>query len=118
MTLSSGPSGTISIEVHDSYSGQPVPRLPVRFEQRDRGGWSQVGSEETDAQGRVADWSAPEPAGLYRCVLHTEPYFTTLGLTTSYPEIVVTLRHDGLRRGVRVTVLIASYAYLVHDTYE
>lgn len=109
---------TITIRVHDTSSGRPVPQLPVCFEQQCRGGWSLVASEETDAQGRVADWVAPEPAGVYRCVLHTEPYFTALGLTTSYPEIVVTLRHNALRGRIHVTVLIASYVYLVHDTYE
>jgi hypothetical protein len=107
---------TISVEVIDAQNGRRVAALPIRWEQHGSDGWFLVAEQHTDTEAGTARWPVPDPGGRYRCVLDTDRYFTVLGVTPCYPEIVMALRPGGLGAGRRLTVVIAPHAYLVHDS--
>lgn len=109
---------TVSLEVLDAHNGLPVAQLPVRFERRESEGWTVVACERTDESGRVEKWSDDGGGGYaYRCVLDTDRYFTSLGLSSFYAEIILALRPGAPDRGLRITVLVSAHAYLLQNEY-
>lgn len=100
----------ISTSVLDFTLGRPVCDMVVSLEHRTVDGWRRFGSTHTDTHGTARDWGAvsPEP-GIYRLVFDTGDYFAANGVSSSYPEIVVTLLADD--EPVHVPLLLGPHAY-------
>jgi len=103
----------LSTHVLDTSRGKPAAGVTVTLERGGCNGWTQVHSDQTNADGRIASLL---PAGFelstgeYRLRFETGDYFQKLGVETIYPEIVVQVR---LEAGARyhLPILASPFGY-------
>lgn len=109
----------ITSHVLDTTAGRPAAGITVRLDRLDGARAETVASAVTDPDGRVRDWlprdtrALPQdaPAGRYRLVFETGPWFGAAGQATIYPEIVI---HFEVREGVphyHLPLLLAPFGY-------
>jgi len=99
---------TLSTHVLDTSLGRPAAGVRVALESASG---AELGEGVTDADGRVAS-IGPERlgAGEYRLRFDTGVYFTQLGSTGFYPEVVVTFVVEGDEH-FHVPLLLSPYGY-------
>ena len=101
----------LSTHVLDTASGHPAAGLPVVALLLVDGAWLEVGSGETDGDGRVADLVADLGPGRYRVVFDTS---SVLGDEGWLPSVTVEFRvQDGESR-VHVPLLLSPYGYTTY----
>lgn len=106
---------SISVKARDGVHGQPAAGVQVRLERIDEGDWTLLAHAETDTQGCVRDWYEPtSDTRTYRLTLNSGQYFTYLGFTTAYPEIVVTFRLLDETRSYELEVLLSPHSYAAY----
>lgn len=99
---------TLSTHVLDTSLGLPASGVRVALESASGAG---LGEGVTDADGRVAAIGpARLGAGDYRLRFDTGAYFTLLGTTGFYPEVVVTFVVEGDEH-FHVPLLLSPYGY-------
>ena len=105
----------ITTHVLDTARGRPAAGVPVRLEQRGRGGqWQPVGRGDTDADGRLRDLypaDVPLTAGVYRITFQTHGYFESLGVDAFYPEVVVVFETAPGETHYHVPLLIGPFGF-------
>jgi 5-hydroxyisourate hydrolase len=80
---------TVSTHVLDASAGRPAAGVSVvlcLF--GSDGGWREVESGATDADGRYR-FSSSTPPGVYRLVFGTGGYFAARAVATFYPEVTI-----------------------------
>ena len=79
---------SISTHVLDISIGRPAKGVPVVLERKTEGGFEELKSASTDADGRVKDLVAEGElvAGTYRITFDTGAYFEKQGVEGFYPE--------------------------------
>jgi 5-hydroxyisourate hydrolase len=105
---------TVSTHILDAVAGRPAPGVSVTLSVADSGSagrWLVVESAATDPDGRHR-FAAATPAGVYRLVFATAPYFAARDIATFYPEVTITFTIPG-EPGVHyhVPLLLSPYAY-------
>jgi len=106
---------TISTHVLDASAGAPGAGVAVVLSHGDLATgpgrlsyWQQVESGVTDADGRYR-FAAATPAGTYRLMFATGPYFTARAVPAFYPEVTITFTvGDG---HFHVPLLLSPFAY-------
>jgi len=102
---------SLSTHVLDAVRGQPAAGVQVVLLRSARGGWDEVGSGTTDADGRVATFTSAElPPGGYRLVFATGDYFAATGQQAFYPEVVIAFLLEE-ERHYHVPLLLSPYAF-------
>ena len=97
---------TISTHVLDAGRGRPASGVAVVLQRRADGQWHPVADARTDADGRVATWSAvTADAGLHRLVFDTSRH------SQFYPEVVITFTVDDPAEHYHVPLLLSPFAY-------
>jgi 5-hydroxyisourate hydrolase len=83
----------IATLVLDSTYGRSAVGVQARLERANGRDWRLVADARTDAKGCIDDWDGwtAEP-GLYRIVFDSDGYFTGLGMSGAYPEVVLMFR--------------------------
>lgn len=105
----------IHVHMLDLSEGRPVADATIRLEHKDPAGWRHVADGPTDGDGRILGWAAGQlPTGVYRIVFDSAAYFGSLGLSTGYPEIAVTVLLDDDDRVYTVAILAGPYAHLTY----
>lgn len=105
---------TLSTHVLDTARGRPVAGITVTVSAAVRGGWKELGSAATDAEGRAAALlpaTTPIPPGTtLRLRFELESYFKGQGDPVFYPyvEIVFTLQDPYHHH---VPLLISPFGY-------
>lgn len=94
---------TISTHVLDTYRGTPATGLAVRLE---RDG-ALLASGHTGIDGRITDWGAGLPPGVYRLVFDTGSYQED----AFFPEVVLTFRITDPAEHHHVPLLLSPFAY-------
>jgi 5-hydroxyisourate hydrolase len=84
---------TVSTHVLDASAGRPAAGVSVTLSllplpSRPDGGWLDVESGATDADGRYR-FVAQTPPGMYRLVFGTGRYFAARAVATFYPEVSI-----------------------------
>ena len=105
---------SISTHVLDTMRGTPAAGLGVALHRREPDGdWKELGTAETDADGRVSQMSADElePAE-YRLEFDTRPYFERSGLSAFYPSVSVVFNFEGGH--LHVPLLLTAYGYTTY----
>ena len=99
---------TLSTHVLDTSRGRPAAGIRVSLQSTNGGDF---GEGVTDADGRIPSF-APERLGSgdYRLRFDTASYFTQLGITGFYPEVVVTFTVEGDEH-YHVPLLLNPYGY-------
>jgi 5-hydroxyisourate hydrolase len=99
---------TLSTHVLDTSLGRPAAGIRVSLESASG---ADFGEGVTDADGRIPSFG-PERlgAGDYRLRFDSGSYFTQLGMTGFYPEVVVTFTVEGDEH-FHVPLLLNPYGY-------
>jgi 5-hydroxyisourate hydrolase len=108
---------TLSTHVLDTTRGEPADGIVVRLEHITADGEpTEIGRGVTDADGRVSNFGVLFlPAGSYRLVFETGPYFSAVGVDRPFfPEVVVTFQTDGQRPKYHVPLLLGAYSYTTY----
>jgi 5-hydroxyisourate hydrolase len=103
---------SLSTHVLDAVSGDPAVGVHVVLARRsDDGGWADLVSASTDADGRVREL-APDglDAGDHRLVFDTAAWFAATGTTGFYPEVAVTFT-VAQERHYHVPLLLSPFAF-------
>jgi 5-hydroxyisourate hydrolase len=102
----------ITSHVLDTSTGQPASGLTVRLECSSAGSSARLASATTDADGRVRDWlPAGIPAGRYRLVFETGPWFRAAGRNALYPEVLIDFEvQDGVSH-YHLPLLLSPFGY-------
>jgi 5-hydroxyisourate hydrolase len=99
----------VTTHVLDSSTGRPAAGVAVELQ--DPAG-TLIATGVTDADGRIPELGPDRlPAGAYRLVFATGPYFAATGTPTFYPR--VTLDFDLVDEGAHyhVPLLLSPFAY-------
>jgi 5-hydroxyisourate hydrolase len=108
----------ISTHVLDTARGKPAPGVPVRLERQDSSGkWVQVGSAQTDQDGRCGQL-LPEGEllreGPYRLTFDTAIYFTACGIQGLYPVVEVTFQVRDGESQFHIPLLLSANGYTTY----
>ena len=106
----------ITTHVLDTASGIPAPGITVSLYRYTNDVWHLLGSEITDADGRVKrllpDDYQPE-TGSYKLTFLLEPYFKTQALPCFYPEAsIVFIVSD--HSHYHIPLLLSPYGYTTY----
>ena len=108
----------ITTHVLDTARGRPAAGVPVRLEQRSRGGeWQAVGRGDTDDDGRLSSLypaDVPLAAGVYRITFQTHGYFESLGVDAFYPEVVVVFETAPGEAHYHLPLLIGPFGFTTY----
>ncbi len=109
--MTSGAGASLSTHVLDAVSGQPAEGVGVVLARRSDGGWTELASARTDADGRVREL-APDglQPGDHRLVFDTGDWFARTGTTGFYPEVSVVFTVTASRHH-HVPLLLSPYAF-------
>lgn len=106
---------TISTHVLDTALGCPAAGIAVTLERLGPNGvGTEIGSGETDADGRLRDLLAGGQAlgtGDYRLRFDTGRYFASAGREVFYPSVTVHFRVSGAGGHYHVPVLLSPFGY-------
>jgi 5-hydroxyisourate hydrolase len=98
----------ITTQVFDSALGQPAARVPVELDVFITGhGWRQIGQGLTSNDGRIADFSAPHTAGIYRLVYDVAAYAPE----AFFPSISLTIDVRDPAVPSHMVLLLSPYGY-------
>jgi 5-hydroxyisourate hydrolase len=104
----------ISTHVLDLASGRPAQGVAVVLSARGGdGGWVEVGRGVTDGDGRIRNLMADHPTLFivdHQLRFDTDAYFRGLGMTSFYPEVVVTFRVED-DASYHVPLLLSPFGY-------
>lgn len=103
----------ITSHVLDTSVGRPATGLAVRLERvGGRGDAEPLASAVTDADGRVRDWlPSGIPAGRYRLVFETGPWFRAAGRETIYSEVCIDVEVSDTVAHYHLPLLLAPFGY-------
>jgi 5-hydroxyisourate hydrolase len=105
---------SISTHILDTSRGRPAGGVSVALEVLNAGeGWSRLSEDETDADGRVAQFGVSDSQlipGTYRLVFDVAKYFESLQQQSFYPEVVVTFLIAAAEH-YHVPLLISPFGY-------
>ena|ERR1044072_3779127 len=109
---------TITTHVLDTSRGRPAAGVPVKLEARGEGGaWRELGSEVTDADGRIGDFLQSKrklSKGAYRLTFDTAIYFAAQGIKGFYTEVTVTFFVAEAGAHYHVPLLLSPYGYTTY----
>lgn len=106
------PRSHITTHVLDAVSGRPAVGIGVVLEQNLHGGWPEIATGQTDADGRISELG-PEfvPAGRYRVTFDTGSYFAARDQATFYPQVTIVFELDDVAQHYHVPLLLSPFAY-------
>lgn len=126
MTTPSAGRAGFSSHVLDTALGKPAAGVAVRLEiaepgegqgavtaRGSAGGWTVLGEEKTDADGRVRDLLAGRPleARRYRVTFETGAYFRAAGRPVFYPRVQIELAVTAPAEHHHIPLLLSPFGY-------
>src|SRR3989338_214898 len=100
----------ISTHILDTSRGHPAADVRVELELQFGDKWKRIGSETTNADGRIS-FNAPADAGTYRLKFHIDEYFQRNQVTPFFPLATVVFRISDTARKYHVPLLLNPYGY-------
>ncbi len=100
----------ISTHVLNIATGQGAEGIPVTLEVEGDGGWTEVGTRTTGANGRVEGFDVEAEAATYRLHFDMSGY-TAFGDAPFFPEIAITFAVSDTDRHHHVPVLVSPFGY-------
>ena len=105
---------SVSTHVLDAVAGRPAAGVPVELARREDAGWVTLASATTDADGRIASFTAASftagdlTPGVYRLTFEIEGHVAG---ETFYPQVVVVFRIRDPAGHYHVPVLLSPFSY-------
>lgn len=108
----------ISTHVLDVAQGKPAKDVPVRLERQEpAGGWSVLGSSQTDGDGRCAQLLPDNDvlrAGTYRLAFDTSSYHLAQKIQGLYPVIEITFQVRDGDSYFHIPLLLSPHSYTTY----
>lgn len=83
----------------------------MRIDRQEDAGWVAAGSGRTDSDGRIGDVvSEPLSTGIYRMTFESGAYYSSIGVTGFYPEVVITFEVTDQEQ-LHVPLLLSPFGY-------
>jgi len=104
----------ITTHVLDVSRGEPAVGVAVRLELSGAEGWNELGSGQTDEDGRVSDLLAEERElipGVYRLTFEVGGYFAARQVESFYPRAAVEFEVTGGSPHYHVPLLLSPFGY-------
>ncbi|MET0284833.1 MAG: hydroxyisourate hydrolase [Polyangiales bacterium] len=103
----------ISAHVLDTALGKPARELALRIDVLEEGAFRNLGSDRTNADGRVSDLlhGRPLELGTDRVVFDTEPYLRATGQNVFYPYVEIVFRVARVDEHHHIPLLLSPYGY-------
>lgn len=102
----------ISTHILDTTKGMPAKDVPVMLEKKSGESWKEIGSDKTNADGRIV-FDCPKEAGDYRLTFNIEDYFK--GEEHFFLNTTIPFRVKNTDRKYHVPLLLNPYG---HSTYR
>ncbi len=104
--------GSITTHVLDLSRGCPAAAVEVSLQQQVDSQWAEVGSGETDGDGRLADLGPDTlDAGVYRLVFDTGAYFARSAVEHFHPRVEISFEVSDSTRHYHVPLLVSPFGY-------
>jgi 5-hydroxyisourate hydrolase len=100
----------ISTHILDTSIGSPAHGVSVTLEQKDENQWTLVGSEKTNADGRIV-FDCPKVQGVYRLTFEIEDYFKKTNQSPFFMNTPVIFKITDTSRKYHVPLLLNPYGY-------
>lgn len=108
----------ISTHVLDVSRGLPAPGIKVTLSRLGQAGqWAPIGSETTDADGRVPSLlpnGSTLQRGAFRLHFETGTYFSSAGANSFYPYVEVVFTVSDPARHHHVPLLLSAFGYTTY----
>ena len=107
----------ITTHVLDVSRGRPAVGIPVTLEvlelRGNEGAWQEVGSGETNSDGRVLNLLPPDQlqVGSYRLTFATLEYFAQQPIDAYYPQVTIEFRVENPTEHYHVPLLLSPFGY-------
>lgn len=103
----------ITTHVLDVSLGRPARGIAVRIARQDGDGWNELGSGETDADGRASQLLAPGSlsAATYRISFELAPYFAASSRKSFYPSVDIVFVVESTTEHYHVPLLLSPFGY-------
>ena len=100
----------ISTHILDTSLGLPAQGVTVTLEKKVGENWTLIGSEQTNADGRIA-YQCPAEAGHYRLLFQIDPYFQRNKVTPFFTLAPVIFHITDIGRKYHIPLLLNPYGY-------
>ena len=107
----------ISTHILDTGTGVPAAGIPVTLEERRGGAWSELGSGESDADGRVralVPAGREMPSGTYRLRFDLLDYFERRNRAAFFPSVEITFHVTEATQNYHVPLLLNAFGYTTY----
>jgi|SRR4051812_27050192 5-hydroxyisourate hydrolase len=102
----------ITTHILDTSAGGPAGGVAVRLEFETSGGWVEVGTGETDGDGRLRDLLKNKiETGNYRLTFDVGEYFAKNAATCFFPEVTITFAVRNANEHYHVPLLLSPFGY-------
>lgn len=100
----------ISTHILDTSLGHPAAQVTVQLEKKGDNSWHTIGTEKTNADGRISFQCAPE-AGQYRLQFFVDDYFRKQKQTPFFTIVPVHFEISDTGRKYHVPLLLNPFGY-------
>ena len=103
----------ITTHILDTHRGCPASGVSLELRFFDGSQFVSMGKGITNDDGRVADLLAGETLqpGIYQMCFETKAYHDNLGITSFYPEVVVTFEVVNVEQHYHIPLLLSPFGY-------
>ena len=105
----------ITTHILDLSRGRPASGVRIVLEfYRHPEGWTQVGTGETDADGRLRELLGPDQtilSGVYRLTFQTRAYFMAQQVESFFPEVTIVFHVQDPTQHYHVPLLLSPFGY-------
>lgn len=104
----------ISSHILDTSRGVPAQGVLITLMQQVDDDWLMLGSDKTDKDGRVSDFTKTDEilaGGIYKLTFYLSDYYTALKQKTFYPHVDVAFDISGDGQHYHVPLLLNPYGY-------
>ncbi len=104
----------ITSHILDTSQGAPAASVLITLMQQQDDDWLMLGSGDTDADGRVADFTGEVEAlaaGIYKLTFYLSDYYKALNQKCFYPYVDVVFEIAGDGQHYHVPLLLNPFGY-------
>jgi 5-hydroxyisourate hydrolase len=105
----------VSARALDGVYGRSAVGVRARVERSGDSGWVPVAHGETDVSGLFAGWADDRlERGAHRIVFDIDSYFSRLGVTAAYSEVVIAFQIRSRSDACQIQVVLAPSSFSMH----
>ncbi len=104
----------ITSHILDTSLGKPAANVLIILQQQSADDWVMLGTGETNADGRVTDFTSskdPLPGGIYKLTFYLSDYYAQKNQQSFYPFVDVVFEIEADGQHYHVPLLLNPFGY-------